>query len=313
MGDTVGGARAVASDVDHWRELISAASLPLESTVASGVDFGGEVEARLVDGVVLMRVESVAQTVCRTAAGCRRSPTSMIKVLVQRRGNALMEQRDQRSILPARAMTVYDTSRPYTIVEQKDFRADAVLLPRERLPLTAETLSRIQRHPIDTTRGPGALFVSYLDNLQLRIDECSPSAGVRCTSVLVELLAAALAEVSPSDGTAPALQVSVRDWIRRHLADQDLGPSVVASANGISVRYLHRLFEESGVSVSGFIRAERLRRIRGDLANPLYRGQTIAAIGARWGIPDQRHLSRLFRREFALTPRDARRQVAAAS
>jgi AraC-like DNA-binding protein len=302
--------RAVATDVEQWRDLISNTFVPLEPTLKREAVFSGEISTQLADDIAVMRVESVAQTVSRTAAGCRSTPACMIKVLVQRVGEAGVQQRDRRALLPPGGMTVYDTSEPYAVVERADFCADVLMVPRERLPLTRDTVAALQERPIDTARGPGALFLSYLDDFRERLHECSPLAAARCTSILLDLLGLALAEAPTVALPSAALRVSVLDWITRHLADENLGPAVIASANGISVRYLHRLFEASGVSVSGYIRSQRLRRIRQDLGNPMYQRHTIAAVGARWGIPDQAHLSRLFRAEFALTPSDARRQWA---
>lgn len=300
--------RAVAADFGHWRELISDTTVPMEPEPHADGPFHGTVDAHLVDGVALVSVASVAQTVRRTAHGCRRSPAPMVKVLVQRRGRALVEQHDRRAVLGEHTMTVYDAAHPYTVVQTADFRADAVLVPRERLPVTTGTMARAQEHPIDLAHGAGALFAAYLDGLQDRLDECAPATAAHCVQALVELLAAALTQVE-TKASRTALRDAALDWIRAHLADPGLSPATVAAGTGMSVRYLHRLFEAYGVSVSGYIRGQRLHHIRTDLADPRFRDQTIARIGGRWGMPDQAHLSRLFRREFGHTPGDVRREL----
>jgi AraC-like DNA-binding protein len=299
----------VLSDLDQWRDFVGSTVVPLEIDADREASFVGTIDASVVDDIALMRVVSVAQRVRRTPVGCRQAPSDMIKVLVQRSGRAGIEQQDRRTILPPRALTVYDTARPYGVIEHMDFVADVVLVPRERLPLGAEAVAALQERPMSIEQGPGALFASYLDDLRSRLGECSPESASRCTSILLELLGAALAEAPASSISGAALRLSVLDWIGRHLGDEDLGPATIAAANGLSVRYLHRLFQGSGVSVSGYVRSLRLRRIREDLANPIHQHHTIAAIGARWGIPDAAHLCRLFRAEFMVTPSEARRRT----
>jgi AraC-like DNA-binding protein len=295
-----------AADVEHWRHLISDTFVPLEPTVPVERGFRGVVEAVTTNEIAVLRVDSVAQHVRRTPVGCRREPADLIKVLVQRRGHALVQQDEQRSVLPSQALTVYDTGRPYLVTQCAPFTTDVVLIPRARLQLSGALIAAVQRRPVATDTGAGALFVSYLDALRVRFDECSDSAAEGCLAVLLELLGAALSDVAASALPSAPLRTSVLAWISRHLSDEDLSAPVIAAANGISVRYLHRLFESSGTSVSRYVRGERLRHIRADLVNPLYRNRTIGTIGARWGIVDPARLSRLFRQAYGLSPGDLR-------
>lgn len=296
----------VTTNLDRYRELIWHAAVPLDAEVSQSTSFRGAVEACEADEVTVMRVTSVEQTVRRTSLSCRTDPADMLKILVQRSGRSGVDQQGRRSFLTPHMLTVYDTARPYSVVQAADFVADAVLVPRSRLPIGDAAVDALQRHPLSTGRGPGALFTAYLAELRQRIGECSPEGASRCMTLLLELLEAALAEQPPVTRSGPAARYSILRWITRHLGDEDLSPTTIAAANGISVRYLHRLFEDSGASVSAYIRSERLRRIRQDLTDRTYEHRTIAAIGARWGFPDPAQLSRSFRAEFGLTPTNVR-------
>ena len=91
-------------------------------------------------------------------------------------------------------------------------------------------------------------------------------------------------------------------YIHRHLGDATLGPQVVADAHHISVRSLHRLFEDEETTVASYIRDLRLARCRRDLADPALRDQPVQAIAARWGFRDKAHFSRAFRAAHGMTP-----------
>ncbi|MFX5558838.1 helix-turn-helix transcriptional regulator, partial [Acinetobacter baumannii] len=79
----------------------------------------------------------------------------------------------------------------------------------------------------------------------------------------------------------------------------------IAAAHHISVRYLQRLFETEGTTVTTWIRQRRLERIRRDLADPRIDRST-SAVAARWGLADASHFSKLFKAAYGMTPRQYR-------
>ena len=93
-----------------------------------------------------------------------------------------------------------------------------------------------------------------------------------------------------------------------HLSDPSLAPGEIAAAVHVSKRYLHRLFEDDGATVSSWIRQRRLEGCRRDLADPSRRDETVTSIGARWGLTNPAHLSRLFRDAYGLSPTEYRAQ-----
>jgi AraC-like DNA-binding protein len=64
------------------------------------------------------------------------------------------------------------------------------------------------------------------------------------------------------------LLLRVQAFIEERLGDPALSPGMIAAANHISLRYLHKLFEPQSRTVAGFIRERRLERCRRDLADP---------------------------------------------
>jgi len=121
----------------------------------------------------------------------------------------------------------------------------------------------------------------------------------------LDLLKAALAERElPQRPDAVRLQIEA--YIRAHIADAGLSHGTVAAAHHMSERTLHRLFGDSGQTVTELIRSGRLDGILADLQSPASSGEAISRIAARWGIHDMPHLTRAFRARYGMSPSEAR-------
>lgn len=73
-----------------------------------------------------------------------------------------------------------------------------------------------------------------------------------------------------------------------------------------SVSYLHRIFQGEGITVSSWIREQRLANARRDLADPTLRSTPIHIIVSRWGFPRAADFSRAFRNAHGIPPKDYR-------
>ncbi|WP_236759231.1 helix-turn-helix domain-containing protein [Agrobacterium tumefaciens] len=116
--------------------------------------------------------------------------------------------------------------------------------------------------------------------------------------------------------TLGAARIGVRGWrwrqsIKRklifpHAVDPALTPATAAEHFRISVRYVHRLLEDSGETFSQFLLRQRLQKCADDLRTK--GGCSIGEIAFRWGFNDLSHFSRSFRNQFGVAPREYRVQ-----
>jgi len=98
-------------------------------------------------------------------------------------------------------------------------------------------------------------------------------------------------------------------FIDSHISEPALGPVQVASAMGVSVRHVHRLFSVTGNTMGDYIRVRRLERCLNDLVNPRFRERTITDIAFFWGFSDAAHFSHSFKKQFGVSPRAFRAQT----
>jgi AraC-like DNA-binding protein len=80
----------------------------------------------------------------------------------------------------------------------------------------------------------------------------------------------------------------------------------IAQANRMSVRYVHMLFGQIGVSVSSWIRMQRLERCKEALRSRSFGDTGIAEIAYSWGFRNPTHFSRIFKEQYGINPRDFR-------
>ncbi|GAA4082462.1 helix-turn-helix domain-containing protein [Nonomuraea soli] len=176
--------------------------------------------------------------------------------------------------------------------------------PRALLPLPERRVRPLVPLRLPGDRGVGALLTQFVLTLAAHGRELTEADAPRLTAVLMDLLAAVI-EHAPGDATHPLVRQAYAH-IEAHLHDPALTPGQVAAACSISTRYLHRLFQREGGTVSGMIRRRRLERCRRDLAGG---DPSIAAVAARWGFRDAAQFSRAFRSAYGMPPSLYRQSV----
>jgi AraC-like DNA-binding protein len=101
----------------------------------------------------------------------------------------------------------------------------------------------------------------------------------------------------------------IKEFVRRNLRDPRLSTSFIAKGVGLSLRRLHELFVAEPETLMRWTRAERLRRISDELADPALVERPIANIAYDWGFRQPAHFSRSFRTEYGVSPRIVRERI----
>lgn len=108
----------------------------------------------------------------------------------------------------------------------------------------------------------------------------------------------------PMTGTVgPALRAAMDRHIERHLLADAVSPTAIASAHGVSIRTVNRVFNATGQTVGEVVRVRRLARAREELTVSTH---LIVSIAHRWGFSDSSHFSRTFKAHYGSSPRDYR-------
>jgi transcriptional regulator GlxA family with amidase domain len=107
----------------------------------------------------------------------------------------------------------------------------------------------------------------------------------------------------------PAVHRRSAAVIRTHIADPTLSPSKIAAMAGVSVRTLHRAFQDAGESLGDHLLNARLDVCRAALEDPGKAQLSIGEIACRAGFRSQAHFANAFKRRFGYTASDWRGRV----
>jgi AraC-like DNA-binding protein len=101
----------------------------------------------------------------------------------------------------------------------------------------------------------------------------------------------------------------LRQAIESQMPDPGLSLRRLADSQGVTPRYVQKLFGAKGETFSGYLRMRRLERCRQDLTSPQHATRSIPEIYNRWGFQGATQFSRAFSKRFGASPRQVRRQA----
>lgn len=298
--------------LEKFQAAASQAFVPLRIGVPKGNGFHATFGAKKINELPITTIAGTACAVRRDAHTIGSTDPELVKVVLHRRGRAGVEQDGRQWELNPGDLLAYATTRPYELRYWDDFDTTVIAIPCSRLGANAGLVG--QRSAVRLPAGPGvsAVVSACLTGLGNDLDEVSAAAGMHLADALISLVVSAFTEGSPRGGEPSA---HLADRILAHclanLADPTLSVESVARQHGVSVRYLHKVIGQRGMSLAAWIRHERLRRIHRDLSNSALATRTATEIAARWGIVDPTHLGRALKSEFGQTVTEIRRAALA--
>ena len=155
------------------------------------------------------------------------------------------------------------------------------------------------------------LLTQYIQTLVFDCDRLSPELARTSAVHVQDLVALAIgasrdaAEIANGRGLRVARLQAIRADIAENLAD-DLSPAAIAIRQKVTPRYVHKLFEGEGTTLSRYVLGQRLAQVHRMLADPRHAGRTISDIAYDAGFNDLSTFNREFRRRFGATPSDVR-------
>ena len=300
------------SQQDAWRAALNSIflepGLPLKGGISSGEFFLRE----LPNGSRMTLLRSNRQTLtCQE--GVQGGEGRLLALFSASVGPMAFQCCGLSQALVEAQVLVTDLRSPWSLNIDSEFELFILEVSRDRL------FGRIGTRNLDlpVTIAAGAisnLATALVRSLSERIDALQQAELAAAEAALVELLVDGLLscrtiEVHQATHTRAGHLHRVHAAIEAHLSDSDLSIGKISAREGLSARYVQKLFERENVTFSAYLRKRRLERCRQDLADPNQSCATISEIGFRWGFRDQATFSRAFSLEFGVPPRDLRKSA----
>ncbi|MFI6482076.1 helix-turn-helix domain-containing protein [Nonomuraea sp. NPDC050663] len=298
--------------LEQWRSVVCDTLGPLDMRIEGDVPLEGQIDAGQLGPVGVGKVwTSTPHSVHRTHGLIRGGGSELYRVVLVMSGEMVVTQDEREARLRQGQFAIYDFARPYDLAYTSAVHLAVFSLPREMMHI--DSIARLTAVPISTDDGAGALAAPLLRRVATDVESYQPASAARLSTVVTDLIGTAVAERAdllpalPEETQARMLRLRIHAFIDEHLGDPALDPGLVAAAHHLSLRHLHRLFAAENTSVAAWIRHRRLERSRRDLADPDLHATSVSTIGARWGLPDSAHFSRLFRQAYGMPPSEYRR------
>jgi AraC-like DNA-binding protein len=289
---------AVAPDdrLAYWRDVVWQAFVPVTpEPLGPPEPFSGSVTASAIGALGAARIAADAQVVSRTAQQVRRDPGEVFFLNLPLTAGTWAAQDGREAWLAPGDFTLVDSATPFELgfaapFEQLSFTIPTATLTRLLADPAGATARRVRGDTATTFAGDAGAAATLGEHLTglvaLALGGLAPAAIPRRADVVLQL---------------------ARDEIERSLGDPSLSPATVAAQIGISTRYLHRLFSESGgPSFGRHVLERRLERCDRALGDPAIAHWTITQIAFEHGFNDPSYFARAYRAKYGITPRRRR-------
>jgi AraC family transcriptional regulator, positive regulator of tynA and feaB len=274
-------------------------------------DFEGRIEfGALGDGVL----SKIAATPNRFSRSLRtRTPTLPVPVLVvvQRCGTIRLDQHDRSCSLRPGDWCLVDSLHPFEGVALGT-RTECLVVGLER-PSDPELRGLLEQgagHRWDGKTGMSRVLLSTLGEAFDQLNQFRHASGTSLHKAASAMVWAALREQleAPSPLSYQDRQrARIKTYIESQLGDPVLSVDAIAQACGMSVRSVHRAFDDDPAgSVSKYIWMRRLSHCADTLRDPRQAHRSITEICYSGGFNSTSHFSRLFKDQFGVCPREYR-------
>jgi AraC-like DNA-binding protein len=254
--------------------------------------------------------QTTAYRVERTPRLARDAMEPSIFVNLQHFGSGMVVQHDREAVGHPGDLVMYDSTAPYTLLNETGMTGDFFRIPHSALALPHDMI----RDACAVNLSPGHPITSLTHDYLRRL-AADPALSRAANADLVgrptiELIRAVIithlrADEYAAEPMAATQQLRILEYARAHLSDPDLSAEQIAEANFMSVRHLYKVLSRSGISLAEWIRTRRLEACRKDLTDAPHT-TTISTIARRHGFTDMSSFSRSFRAEYGVTPSEWR-------
>lgn len=302
---------AQTDNIGAFRNIVDSSFVPLRISAEGAQPFAARLASTEADNVTFTEISAKPHLVERTPETIAHGGSGYYKISLMLSGSSILVQDGKEVVMQTGDLSVYDTSRPYSLLFDEDFRTLIMMFPKDRLDIPipfTEQLTAIALNQEQQELAP--VVTSFLSQFPDGMAQLSDRVRTKLAHTSLDLVGTMLSSILDTDPMQrdphQIMLHQIYEYIDVNLASTDLSPGSIAAAHYISTRHLHGLFKLADSTVSTWIRERRLERCRNDLLDPKLADRPIARIAASWGFIDPAHFSRVFKSTYFASPSDIR-------
>lgn len=271
--------------------------------------FSATVASVPVGGGFINFVQSTSHLVVRTEQEIARGDVDWYYLNYSSGGCCIIDQNDGTATIQAGDVGLFSGAAPFTLEHRRRPQLSVVsfMIPRQALHdrLGGAEVCKprvVSDHPVF-----GALVRETARTIAEKAAGIPAQALPGLFETLIDFAALTLSPHADAERSGPrsrALFLALRAHADRHFRDSTFDVARLAAAHGVSVRYVHKLFEAHGCgeSFGDFIAQRRLQWAADRLRSVTSERDAITDIAYEAGFSDLTQFYRAFRRRFGCAP-----------
>ena len=298
-----------ADRFDVWRDSVSVLFEVNQHKDLRTQPFEAQLEAFMLDQIMLVRTQSKEASYHRLAKGIRSDGIDMIMLQIFTKGDVEFRYNKSTPHFQAGDIVVFDLNREARL-HNTSFENYSVLFPRELIDQFIPSASLWHGQALPRNSPMTNLLKSHILSLFEFGSEITTESCVDLQRALLNLTSSAFQASAQNlaraaDIIAATQLQQIKKHIKYHLAEPTLSPETIARACGVSRAHLYRLAEPLN-GIANYIRDQRLKRCWKELQSPVQGHLSITELGFKWGYNDAGTFTRNFKKTFGMLPKDAR-------
>ena len=305
--------------LDNFNDVVTQSFCPMSCTsIDKDVKpdlFRGKLDCSPLNRIQIAKINSTALDVQRSTKDIAKiSGDAYFLVKFQLYGQGIVRQMGREARLNPGDFVLCSSSEPYNLHFPSDYQQAVLSIPqsllREMFQVPDDYLGLKMNREVPIH----GILSQFVNSLVQRMDLLEPATVQRLEANIMDLLITSL-EVEGGSNRPASLNAAdkhlqhIKQFISLHLKDGRLSPDFIAQAEGISKRYLHKLFMDESVSISRYIQLRRLEECKRILSNPMMQHLSATEIALDCGFGDISHFHRCFKGQYKITPRQFRIQA----
>lgn len=279
-------------------------------------DFKCRVTQATVGQIRIMHIQSSPLELIRSPRCIASDSHNEYLVGLNLSGDMLVDHYRYQTSVKAAQMFLLDKAAPYQTTFTDDSDRIIFSIPRRLVEHQLPDPSRYFQYTPSISGGIGGLAYSHLALLMKESHQLNDVTRMQLIQMCLDLVVLSFRSFDDApmrsaygNGNVSVLLARVKAHVRSVLCDPELTPSMVADSMGLSKRYLHKLFSDSGTTFGAWVRDERLMRARTLLADPRFNYLSIKEIAFQQGFNDIPNFSRQFKAQYQQTPSELRQNA----